>query len=142
MSLAELDKHMKSIRRIISDYTMLEQEKRAVQDEKRHLERQMASSETLRKKIKELEGSLEDARRTKKTLQKVEGLQARVNELEERNKFLEDRLAEHVARDDNAKVFLERLSHIAVKLKIRPGSRTPKELLGAIEDSIRKLMSS
>lgn len=147
MSIEKLDSHLFQIREIVGQQRILIKQNELLKEENDALKLELTKMKELEAQNVELAERLEDARKSKKTLQKIEELESTVVSM---STVCSSQLAElGVLRGQQTKdtenqalanMYVERLSYLADKLKIKPGHRNPKELLAAIEDAVRKLV--
>lgn len=147
MSTESLDEHLRVVGDLVARQKAVIEENALLRLENERLTTDLASHQGVFTRNVALERRLEDARQTRKTLQKIEGLEAEVCSLQQTILDREGDVAvlELQRTKDSeslavAEMFVDRLVNLSQKLRIKTGSRNPKELLSAIEDAVRKLV--
>lgn len=139
-NLEDLNDHLRGIRQIVQQQRIILEENGRLKAENKELREQISQSKSVLDRNCELEAQLEGARRTKKTFQRIEELEQSVLTLTQELGQLRLERASSLKVAESAQYFVERLDYIAAKLRVKPGNRTPKELLSAIEDAVRKIV--
>jgi len=140
MSIESLDASLIQIKDIIDRQKQLIGQNDALAAENTRLKAENDSLRTLIDRVADLERRLEDARRTKKTIQRIEELEGTISSHVQELGELKTQRIKDSENTVVAQMYVERLTYIANKLKIKPGNRTSKALLSAIEDAVRKLV--
>lgn len=138
-----IEQHFKNLKQEIIRLT---QENKDLKKRLVDLEPKANALASTEKQVDDLKKKLSHARETKKNIQLIESLQDESDNAKKRCHQLEEELAAAHKKVEElreagvaSKNIIDRLDYIAQKLKIKRGSRNTGELLGAIEDRIRKI---
>lgn len=137
VKISELEKRLDLARKSKSTLQTIEDQESKIT----RLEAKLLHFDKVKSHNSRLEAVSKDAAKDKSVLRSIiETHEQTITELSNEVGFLKARHDQNTENAGVAQMYVDRLTYIATKLRVKPGHRTAKELLSAIEDAVRKLM--
>lgn len=142
----KLDSHLSEIKKAIEQSKSAHRRVERLEKENSDLREKIGEVHELQEQIQNLKDKVSASRKTKKTLTRIESLESEVENLKSVILAREGSILniqrirdDEKSEVDEVKVFMGHIDYIAKKLGIKAGNRTFRELIGAVEDRIRKI---